>query len=537
MKKKETRIIFVTGGIVSGIGKGISVATIGLLLKSRGLSIIPVKIDPYLNKDAGTMNPYQHGEVFVTEDGAETDLDIGHYERFIGLNLKKSSNFTTGSVYDQVLRLERQGDFLGKTIQIIPHITGEIKRRIENVARENHADVVIVEIGGTVGDIEAEPFLETARQMLREYGSDRVAFMHVVKIDYIFPSDEAKTKPIQQSVMLLRERGIQPDFLIVRCKRPLTKENSEKISLFTNVPPAHVVEALDVKTIYEVPINFKKARLDDAIMTRLELKPKKRDLQEWTRAVRKMRRAKKTIPVALVGKYTEHDDAYLSVEESITIAAGSLGVKAEIVHVDSEHDDVRKKLNCVKAIVVPGGFGKRGIEGKIEAIKIARTKNIPFLGLCLGLQMAVIEFARNACGLKGAQSTEFNAKTPHPVIDLLAEQKAVKDLGGTMRLGGWKAKLRKGSLVSKLYGSSRVIERHRHRYEVNPEYHETLEKNGMVFSGVAVADARLAEFIELPSHPFFVATQAHPEFTSRFLRPHPLFVGLLEAALKTRRRS
>jgi len=531
---KKLRVIFVTGGIVSGIGKGISVATIGLLLKSRGLSIVPVKIDPYLNKDAGTMNPYQHGEVFVTEDGAETDLDIGHYERFIGVNLKRNSNFTTGSVYDQVLRLERQGDFLGKTIQIIPHITGEIKRRIESVAEENHVDVVIVEIGGTVGDIEAEPFIEAARQMLREYGSDRVAFVQVVKIDYIFPSDEAKTKPIQQSVMLLRERGIQPDFLVVRCKRPLTRENSEKISLFTNVPYDHVVEALDVKTIYEVPINFKKAHFDDVLLARLGLRPRKQDLHTWTRAVQKMKQARRSVKIALVGKYTEHDDAYLSVEESVKIAAGSLGVRAEIIHVDSEHDDVLKKMKGAQGIIVPGGFGRRGAEGKIAAIRAARIGRIPFLGLCLGLQMAVVEFARNTCKLRGAQSTEFEPQTPYPVIDLLAEQKAVKDLGGTMRLGGWKARLVRGSRVAKLYKANRVLERHRHRFEVNPAYHDILKKHGLVFSGTAVADPRLVEFIELPKHPFFIATQAHPEFTSRLLAPHPLFVGLIRAAMKRR---
>lgn len=530
--KKQPNIVFVTGGTVSGIGKGISVASLAALLKMRGLEVVPIKIDPYLNRDAGTMNPYQHGEVYVTEDGAETDLDLGHYERFIDINLDGRSNFTTGSVYEHVIGLERHGDYLGKTIQIIPHVTDEIKRRIMSVFSSNGADIAVVEIGGTVGDIEAEPFLEASRQMLREHGPERVIFVHVVKVDYVYPSDEEKTKPIQQSVALLRQRGIQPDFLVVRSKRPITKENIEKISLFTNVPREHVIPAVDVRTIYEVPVNFRKNRFDELILKKFGRRAGKSDFAHWRRAVTKMTNVKKSVPIALVGKYIEHDDAYLSVEEAVAHAAGKLGVKADLVRIDSDAPDLLKKLKGVKGIIVPGGFGKRGIEGKISAIKFARENNVPYLGLCLGLQTAVIEFSRNVCKLKGANSTEFARRTPHPVIDIMPDQKKIKMKGGTMRLGTYRAVLDKNSLVRRLYGANLISERHRHRYEVNPKYHDILRKNGLVFSGFNLPDKRLAEFIELPRHKFFVATQAHPEFKSRFLRPHPLFLGLVKAAIK-----
>jgi len=530
--KKTKKFIFITGGTVSGIGKGITVAAISRLLKSHGLSVLPIKMDPYLNKDAGTMNPYQHGEVFVTDDGAETDLDLGHYERFIGMSLTKDSNFTTGSVYAHVLDLERKGDFLGKTIQIIPHVTDEIKRKIISATEKHKPDVTIVEIGGTVGDIEEEPFLESARQILREYGNENVQFIHVVKIDYVFPSDESKTKPIQQSVALLRSRGIQPDFLIVRCKRPITKDNQDKISLFTNVRLEHVIQALNVSTIYEVPIYFKKANLDKYILGRLKIRSKKRDFSEWEKRIRKIKNTKHNTTIALVGKYVKHTDAYISVEEALTSAAIEQGVNLNIVRIDCENKNLLKLLKKVNGILIPGGFGKRGTEGKIKAIQYARENNIPFLGLCLGLQSAVIEFTRNVCNLKHAHSTEFDKKTPYPVIDVLANQKNIKNLGGTMRLGASKIKIVKNTIVEKLYGKNIVSERHRHRYEINPKYHEMLQKRGLVFSGFSTTDKRLVDFIEIKNHPFFVATQAHPEFKSRFLEPHPLFRGFIKASVK-----
>ncbi|HXF44474.1 MAG TPA: CTP synthase [Candidatus Paceibacterota bacterium] len=531
-RRKEPNLIFVTGGIVSGIGKGISVASLAALLKMRGFEVVPIKIDPYLNRDAGTMNPYQHGEVYVTEDGAETDLDLGHYERFINVDLDGRSNFTTGSVYEYVIGLERHGDYLGKTIQIIPHVTDEIKRRIMSVFNSNGADVAVVEIGGTVGDIEAEPFLEAARQMFREYGPTRVIFIHVVKVDYIYPSDEEKTKPIQQSVALLRERGIQPDFLIVRSKRPITKANVEKISLFTNVLPEHIIPAVDVRTIYEVPVNFRRSGFDELILKKFGKRTGRTNFASWRRAVSRMSKARRTITIALIGKYVEQDDAYLSVEESVAHAAAAAGVRVELKRIDSESPDLVKKLKGVKGIIVPGGFGKRGIEGKIKAIKFARESNVPFLGLCLGLQTAVIEFARNVCRLKSANSTEFSKRTPHPVIDIMPDQKKVKMKGGTMRLGTYRATLDKDSLVRRLYGVDVISERHRHRYEVNPKYHDVLKKHGLVLSGFNLPDKRLVEFIELPKHKFFIATQAHPEFKSRFLNPHPLFLGFIRAAIK-----
>lgn len=512
------------------MGKGVTVASIAALLKSRGIAVLPMKIDPYLNKDAGTMNPYQHGEVFVTDDGAETDLDLGHYERFTGLNLSRDSNFTTGAVYEEVIHQERQGNFLGKTIQIIPHITDEIKRRIIGAAKRHRADVCVVEIGGTVGDIEAEPFLEAIRQTVREYGSENVVFVHVVKMDYIFPSDEAKTKPIQQSVALIRERGIQPDFLVVRCKRPLTKENFEKISLFTSVPLKRIVPAIDVEILYEIPVNFTKSRFDDHLLERLGIRGRRKDIKNWHRVLNKMKKADKNVKIALVGKYVENSDAYISVEEAIKTAAGHAGAKARIKHIEAETNDIEKLLKEVDGIVVPGGFGKRGIEGKIKAIRFARENNTPFLGLCLGLQAAVIEFSRNVCGMKGANSTEFDPETPYPVIDILPSQKDVKDLGGTMRLGSWEINLGKQSRAAALYGENKITERHRHRYEVNPKYHDQLKKHGLVLSGVSATDGRLVDFIELPEHKFFVGTQAHPEFKSKFLEPHPLFLGLIKAA-------
>ncbi len=532
MKARRPKIIFVTGGVISGIGKGASAASISSLLKSRGYKIFPVKMDPYLNKDAGTMNPYQHGEVFVTDDGAETDLDLGHYERFLNMNLDRYSNFTTGSVYAHVIDLERHGDFLGKTIQIIPHVTDEIKRRIVKPAEDKKADIVVVEIGGTVGDIEEEPFLEAARQLSGECGEENVSFIHVVKIDYVFPSEEEKTKPIQQSVKLLREAGIHPNFLIVRCKQEFDGDIRSKIAMFTNVRPDHIIEAPNASSIYEVPLNFRKKRLDENILKSLRLPVKRLDIALLQRKVRKLRRIAKSVNIGLVGKYVMNPDAYLSVVEAIKHAALAAGVKANIIQVDSEKDNIIGKMKDFDGIVVPGGFGKRGIEGKIKAVKYARENKVPFLGLCLGFQVAVIEYARHVCGLTRANSTEFDPRTPNPAIDIMPSQKNVKDLGGTMRLGAWDMELVKGTKARDLYGKDVVSERHRHRYEVNPEYHDVLEKNGLVFSGWAKDDDRLADMIEIPSHPFFVGTQAHPEFKSRFLVPHPLFVGLLKAAAR-----
>lgn len=536
-QRKNPKFIFVTGGIISGIGKGITVASIGALLESRGISIFPVKIDPYLNRDAGTMNPFQHGEVFVLDDGTETDLDLGHYERFIGKSLNRNSNFTTGSVYETVMKMERRGDFLGKTIQIIPHVTDEIKRRIMNASATKGTDAVIVEIGGTAGDIEAEPFLEAARQIHREQGAENVVFVGVVKIDYVFPSDEEKTKPIQQSVALLRSKGIQPEFLVVRCKHPFSEENKEKISLFTSVPKKNIIEAVDAQTIYEVPVNFMRAGFDDLLIERLHLPKRKKDMNSWKNLLGRMKRMKKRISVGIVGKYINHADAYLSVEEALKHAGVHAGTNIDVVYINAESKTIRKELAKLDGILVPGGFGKRGVEGKIESVKFAREKKTPFLGLCLGLQIAVVEFSRNVVGLTDANSTEFDEKTPHPVIDILPDQKGVRDLGGTMRLGAAGIALTKNTKVRELYRASVVYERHRHRFEVNPEYHEQLEKKGMVFSGFSIEDKRLVDFVELPDHPFFVATQAHPEFTSRFLKPHPLFLGFVKAAMEKKKMS
>ena len=528
----KPKIIFVTGGIISGIGKGVTAASLGCLLKSRGFKILPIKIDPYLNQDAGTMNPYQHGEVFVTNDGAETDLDLGHYERILNLDLDRFSNFTTGAVYAKVMELERKGDFLGKTIQIIPHVTDEIKARILKPAREKNVDVVIVEIGGTVGDIEEEAYLEAARQIFGELGPENVIFIHVVKIDYVFPSEEEKTKPIQQSVRILRTSGIVPNFLIVRAKKNFGFEIKEKISLFTNVPLENIIEAPNVSNLYEIPLNFLNKNLDKIVLKKLGLPERPINLEHLRKKVKKLKSLKKEITIGLVGKYVSNPDAYISVEEALKHAGVEVGVRVNILKINSEEKQLTKKLKTCQGIVVPGGFGKRGIEGKIKAVKYARENRVPFLGLCLGLQVAIIEFARNVCGLKRANSTEFDKNTPYPVISILPSQQNVKNLGGTMRLGEYKMSLIKGSLAYKLYQSETALERHRHRFEVNPEFHEILSRYGLVFSGWSVDDERLVDIIELENHPFFVATQAHPEFKSRLLTPHPLFVGFMKAAIQ-----
>ncbi len=533
-----TRYIFVTGGVISSLGKGIAAASIGKIMEARGLKITLMKLDPYINVDPGTMNPFQHGEVYVTADGAETDLDLGHYERFTKARVTKFNNVTTGQVYNAVITKERHGDYLGKTIQVIPHITDEIKDRIRKVARVSLADVVIVEIGGTVGDIEGLPFLEAARQFGLDAGSRNVLYVHVTLIPYLRSADEIKTKPTQHSVGKLREIGIQPDILICRTEKTLSSEIREKISLFCNVPKEAVIEAKDAETIYEVPLVFKDEGLDKIILEHFNIRCKTTDLTGWSRnVVERALHPKNRITIALVGKYIALQDAYKSIYESLVHAGIYNDTKVDIRKIDSE--DIEKKgadklLKGAKGILVPGGFGYRGIEGKIRAIEYARRNNIPFLGLCLGMQCAVIEFARNVCGLKDANSTEFRAGTRHPVISLLEEQKKVRDLGGTMRLGLYPCRIRRGTLAYRLYRKRLVQERHRHRYEFNNKYKRLFEGKGMAFSGI-YPKKNLVEIIEIANHPYFIAVQYHPEFQSKPDRPHPLFREFIGAALKFKR--
>ncbi len=529
-----TKYIFVTGGVVSSIGKGITVASLGRLLRSRGFKVAPLKFDPYINVDAGTMNPYQHGEVFVTDDGAETDLDLGHYERFIDVDLTRHSNVTTGNIYNAVISKERRGDYLGATVQVIPHITNEIQDRIVLVGKEHNADVVIAEIGGTVGDIEGLPFLEAIRQFKKRAGAENVLYIHVTLIPFVGPWGEVKTKPTQHSVIKLREIGIQPDILVCRTKVPISDEMKEKISLFCDVEKEAVIEAMDTENIYEVPLRLEELGLANLVVRRLGLPNNPPDLEEWHKMVEVMKRPRYNLYVAVVGKYTGNGDAYISIAEALKHAGIANNARVNIRWIDSEGlekaDDVTQHLKGFDGIIVAGGFGVRGLEGKISAIRYAREHRIPFLGLCLGLQMAVVEFARNACGLHGAHSEEADPNTPHPVIHLLPEQKEVADKGATMRLGAYPCRIMQRTRAAKLYRDAVVYERHRHRYEVNNEYRERLAEHGMVFSGVS-PDYRLVEIIELEGHPFFMATQFHPEFRSRPNRPHPLFVGLIRAAL------
>ncbi|MDD4981063.1 MAG: CTP synthase [Candidatus Omnitrophica bacterium] len=528
------KYIFVSGGVISSLGKGITCASIGKILESRGLKVALMKFDPYINVDPGTMNPYQHGEVYVTEDGAETDLDLGHYERFTHANTTKFNNLTTGQVYNAVISKERRGDYLGKTIQVIPHITNEIKERVKKVAQVCGADIVIVEIGGTVGDIESLPFLEAARQFSLDMGKENVLYIHLTLVPYIKCAEEIKTKPTQHSVGTLREIGIQPDILICRTEKALSDELKEKISLFCNVPKEAVVEAKDVESIYEIPLVFKNQILDEIILSHFKLICRSSDLEEWEKGViKRVLEPESKVAIALVGKYITLQDAYKSIYEALIHAGIYNNVKVEIKKVDSE--DIQKKgpdefLKDACGIIVPGGFGYRGIEGKIEAIKFARVNKIPLLGLCLGMQCAVIEFARNVCGLKDANSTEFNPKTKYPVISLLAEQKKIKDLGGTMRLGAYPCRIKKHSLAFKLYLKALIQERHRHRYEFNNKYKKLFLKKGMVFSGI-YPQKNLVEIIELKNHPYFIAVQFHPEFKSKPNNAHPLFRGFIKAAL------
>ena len=531
----ETKYVFVTGGVVSSLGKGIAAASLGRLLKARGLKVVNQKLDPYINVDPGTMNPFQHGEVFVTDDGGETDLDLGHYERFTGENLKRSSNVTSGSVYLSVIQKERRGDYLGDTVQVIPHITNEIKERIRRVGAQD-VDVVITEVGGTVGDIESLPFLEAIRQYGNDVGRENVLYVHVTLVPYIATSEELKTKPTQHSVAELRSNGIHPDLIIVRSDRDIDEEVRRKVSLFCDVEPRAVIATPDARDIYEIPLILHAGGMDDVVCDRLGLVTGPPNLDAWQAMVDKSLAATDPVTIGLVGKYVELPDAYLSVAEALRHGAAAHGLSLDLRWIPSDEltgllsDSYLEDLD---GVVVPGGFGYRGVEGKIQAIRYAREHNIPFLGLCLGLQCAVIEFSRTVLGLTDANSTEFDPSSPHPVIDLMGSQEEVEEKGGTMRLGLYAAKLAEGSRVRSLYDEELVYERHRHRWEVNNHYRKDLEGAGMRLSGLS-PDDNLVEYIELVDHPFFVATQAHPEFRSRPDVPHPLFSGLIGAAGRKR---
>jgi len=531
-----TKYIFVTGGVVSSLGKGITAASLGRLLKNRGLSITIQKFDPYINIDPGTMSPYQHGEVFVTDDGAETDLDLGHYERFIDINLNKYSNITTGKVYSSVLRKERRGDYNGGTVQVIPHITNEIKERLYLAARETHADIVITEIGGTVGDIESLPFLESIRQMKRDVGSDNVMYIHVTLLPYISAAGEMKTKPTQHSVKELRSLGIQPNVIVVRSEAPVPQEMKDKIALFCDIKPEEVIEALDAESLYEIPLHLQEQHLDQIVLDHFKLVNKEADMSDWKDLVSLVKGLSNKVKIGLVGKYVELPDAYISVVEALKHAGYTFDSDIEVKWINAERvnaDNVQELLSDVDGILVPGGFGDRGVEGKILATQFARENKVPFLGICLGMQLATVEFARSILHLEGAHSTELNPETKHAIIDLLPEQKDVEDLGGTLRLGLYPCKLTPGSKAREAYGEDLVYERHRHRYEFNNEFRELFEKEGFVFSGTS-PDGRLVEIIELPNHPFFLASQFHPEFVSRPTRPQPLFREFVRASVDKR---
>ncbi|GAE31276.1 CTP synthase [Halalkalibacter hemicellulosilyticus] len=530
-----TKYIFVTGGVVSSLGKGITAASLGRLLKNRGLKVTIQKFDPYINVDPGTMSPYQHGEVFVTDDGAETDLDLGHYERFIDINLSQNSNVTTGKIYSTVLKKERRGDYLGGTVQVIPHVTNEIKERVFRAGRETHADVVITEIGGTVGDIESLPFLEAIRQIKSDVGFENVMYIHCTLIPYLAAAGEMKSKPTQHSVKELRSLGIQPNIIVVRTEKPVPQEMKEKIALFCDIDKDAVIEARDEDSLYKVPLELQAQHLDDIVCRHFNLTCETADMTEWKELVNRVQNLSKKVTIALVGKYVALQDAYLSVAEALRHAGYHYDADIEIKWVHSEEvtkDNVAEYLANVDGVLVPGGFGDRGVEGKIVAIQYAREQGVPFLGICLGMQLASIEYARNVLGLEGAHSAELNPETPYPIIDLLPEQKDVEDMGGTLRLGLYPCKLDKGSLADVTYKEPVVYERHRHRYEFNNEYREQMEEAGFVFSGTS-PDGRLVEIIELRDHPFFIASQFHPEFTSRPTRPQPLFREFIGASLKT----
>jgi CTP synthase len=529
----HVKYVFITGGVVSSLGKGIASASLGLLLKSRGLRVTIQKFDPYLNVDPGTMNPFQHGEVYVTDDGAETDLDLGHYERFLDINTSRQNNSTTGQIYYEVISKERRGDYLGATVQVIPHITDEIKRRIAQLGATGKYDVIITEVGGTVGDIESLPFLEAIRQFTHAIGRRNALNIHVTLVPYIKSAGELKTKPTQHSVKTLLEIGVQPDILICRTEKRLTKETREKIALFTNVETGSVIEGRDVDSIYEIPLMFEKEGLDSIVIEKLNLRCGKVDLRQWSRIVNRIKNPSDRVTIGVVGKYTDLADAYKSINESFIHAGAENDVAVDLKWIraeDLDETNLDEYLADLSGLLVPGGFGERGVEGKIKAIGYVREHNIPFFGICLGLQCAIIEFARNVCGLKGANSTEFR-KTKYNVIDLMIDQRGVKNLGGTMRLGAYPCLLQKRTKAFQAYKKELIYERHRHRYEVNNKFRKKLSEGGMVFSGLA-PDNSLVEIIELPSHPWFVAGQFHPELKSRALNPHPLFRDFVKAAVK-----
>ena len=526
------KYVFVTGGVVSGLGKGITAASLGRLLKARGYKVTMQKFDPYINIDPGTMNPIQHGEVFVTDDGAETDLDLGHYERFIDESLNKNSNVTTGKIYWSVLQKERRGDYGGGTVQVIPHITNEIKSRFYRGKEVDEERIAIIEVGGTVGDIESQPFLEAIRQFQHDVGHENAILIHVTLIPYLKASGEMKTKPTQASVKELQGIGIQPDVIVCRSEHPLTTEIKDKIALFCNVPSSHVLQNLDVEYLYEAPLAMEKENLAQVVCESLHLPCPEPDLSDWTHMVEALRHPNKEVTIALVGKYTQLHDAYLSVVEALKHGGIASHANVHLKWVDSElvtEENVAEYLSSVDGVLVPGGFGNRGIEGMITAIRYARENKIPFLGLCLGMQLTIVEYARNVLGYHDAHSIEMNPNTMHPVIALMPDQDGIEDIGGTLRLGAYPCVLADGSKAQELYGEKEISERHRHRYEVNNDFRKALTENGMVLSGVS-PDGRIVEMVELSDHPFYIATQAHPEFKSRPNRPHPLFRGLIAAA-------
>ena len=532
-----TKYIFVTGGVVSSLGKGIVAASVGRVLKNRGLKVTLQKFDPYLNVDPGTMSPYQHGEVFVTEDGAETDLDLGHYERFIDVNLGQYSNVTAGRVYSSIIEKERRGDYLGGTVQVIPHVTNEIKSRVLLAGESSDADVVITEIGGTTGDIESLPFLEAIRQIRSDLGRENVCFIHCTLLPYIKAAGEMKTKPTQQSVKELRGLGIQPDIIVVRNELALNDELRAKISLFCDIPKQNVIESRDVSNLYQLPVNLKAQKIDDIVLKHFGLTAPEADMTEWLSLVDRVDNLKENVRIALVGKYVELHDAYISVVESLKHAGYKHNAKVKIDWIQSEditEENVHEYLKDADGILVPGGFGDRGVEGKITTIKYARENNVPFFGICLGMQLAAVEFARNVCGLTGAHSSELDPNTPYPIINLLADQENVVEMGGTLRLGSYPCTLAEGSVAHKEYGEINITERHRHRYEFNNFYRDRLTQKGMVLSGVS-PDGKLVEIVEIPEHPWFVAGQFHPEFKSRPEKAHPLFAGFIKASLENNR--
>ncbi len=529
------KFVFVTGGVCSGLGKGITASSIALLLKAKGYKVFMQKFDPYMNVDPGTMSPIQHGEVFVTADGCETDLDLGHYERFIDEELNYTSNITNGKIYSSVIEKERVGDFLGATIQIVPHISNEIKNKIYEAATSSGADIIITEIGGTVGDIESSVMMESLRQFRLETGINNSLFVHTTLVPYLFGSNELKTKPTQNSIIELRRLGIQPDIIVTRAPLDLGDSVKKKISLFGSIPVDNIIEAKDVNNIYQIPINFHKQHIEDIILRQFGLKVTKSNLGTWENLIKTVENLDKEIEIALVGKYTELEDAYLSVKEALKAAGYKYNTKINIKWVNSEElenktTNLKEVFKNSKGIIIPGGFGSRGIEGMIKACEYARINKIPYLGICLGMQIAVIEFARHVCGINDASSREFNELCPNPVIDLMADQKAIINKGGTLRLGNYRCQIKKNTLAYNDYKSDEILERHRHRYEVNNKYKEILEKNGLIISGIN-PDAFLVEIIELADHPHFIACQFHPEFKSRPTKPHPLFDSFIKASI------